>query len=284
MSNTLGMEARGKAVRAAEELLARDTRRILLAARRKLQALLAEADVWEVSTGRQIRRLDAIFGRADLVIRDTYRKLNELHRARLGGLAADHGARVLKDLQAMVHGVVPGAPTLPIPTRATFRALATSTPVRGEVLYKWWDRQRRTTRERFRDEVRLGYLNGEQTPAIAKRVGTALGVSSRQAEALSRTAVHAIANKAQAATYWANRRICPAMQYFAVIDERTTELCYGLHLKTWRIDDPEAQWPPQHFNCRSTTLPVLDYDALGVPPPEATPDVRPPVDNPRPPA
>lgn len=49
------------------------------------------------------------------------------------------------------------------------------------------------------------------------------------------------------------------VQYSAVIDTRTTEVCRLLHGKVFDKDDPELHRlaPPNHFNCRSVLVPVL---------------------------
>lgn len=55
--------------------------------------------------------------------------------------------------------------------------------------------------------------------------------------------------------------IVKAMQYSAVLDNRTTEVCRHLHHKTFRIDDPNLDrfTPPNHYRCRSILLPVPLY-------------------------
>src|SRR6185295_19061036 len=49
-----------------------------------------------------------------------------------------------------------------------------------------------------------------------------------------------------------------ALEYAAVLDSSTTEICRELNGKVYRADSPE--WdsirPPNHFNCRSVLVPV----------------------------
>lgn len=49
------------------------------------------------------------------------------------------------------------------------------------------------------------------------------------------------------------------IQYSAILDERTTEICEFLHGKVFAENDPAADRlsPPNHFNCRSMLVPVL---------------------------
>lgn len=53
-----------------------------------------------------------------------------------------------------------------------------------------------------------------------------------------------------------------AMEYAAVLDSSTTEICRELNGKVYRSDSPE--WdeirPPNHFNCRSVLVPVTTID------------------------
>ena len=52
------------------------------------------------------------------------------------------------------------------------------------------------------------------------------------------------------------------VEYRAVGDSRTTNICLGLDGKQWKIDDPE--WrnfaPPSHFNCRSAIVTLDDSE------------------------
>lgn len=49
-----------------------------------------------------------------------------------------------------------------------------------------------------------------------------------------------------------------AYQYSAVLDDRTTTICRGLHGKIFLSGDQPI--PPMHFNCRSLLIPLTKYD------------------------
>jgi len=51
----------------------------------------------------------------------------------------------------------------------------------------------------------------------------------------------------------------------ATLDARTSSICRALDGTEFPYG--KGPTPPQHFNCRSTTVPVIDYDALGFTPP-----------------
>ena len=143
--------------------------------------------------------------------------------------------------------------------------------------------------ERFSQVVRQGLLTGEPTPAIAKRLigslqfgeegktvrqlvaagGQATAVADNQVVALVRTSINQVANTASQQVYEANPDITSKYRYVATLDTRTSAICRALDGKQFEYG--KGPTPPQHFNCRSTTVPVIDYEGLGfTPPPEGT--------------
>jgi len=139
--------------------------------------------------------------------------------------------------------------------------------------------------ERFSQVVRQGLLTGEPTPEIAKRLignlefgetartarqlaqagGQATAVADNQILTLIRTSVNQVANSASQQVYEANQDITQRYKYVATLDTRTSSICRALDGKEFEYG--KGPTPPQHFNCRSTTVPVIDYDALGFAPP-----------------
>lgn len=53
-----------------------------------------------------------------------------------------------------------------------------------------------------------------------------------------------------------------ALEYAAVLDGSTTEICRELHGKVYRADSPkwDSIRPPNHFNCRSVLVPITTID------------------------
>lgn len=67
-----------------------------------------------------------------------------------------------------------------------------------------------------------------------------------------------------------------ALEYSAILDDRTTEICSDLDTDTWTADNPlwNTYRPPNHFNCRSILIPVTQQDGWnGEEDPE--PDIEP---------
>jgi SPP1 gp7 family putative phage head morphogenesis protein len=139
--------------------------------------------------------------------------------------------------------------------------------------------------ERFSQVVRNGLLTGETTPSIAKRLignlqfgeeaktvrqlvaagGQATAVADNQIMALVRTSINQVANSASQQVYEANQDITKKYRYVATLDSRTSSICAALDNQEFPYG--KGPMPPQHFNCRSTTVPIIDPDIL---PPSTT--------------
>ena len=125
--------------------------------------------------------------------------------------------------------------------------------------------------------VRVGLMEGEPASDIAKTLrgrlqfganqemtakaqrlagGTGTKLANKQVMAIVRTSVNQVQNAASQAVYKANRDITAKYQYVATLDSRTSLICASLDGKIF--DYNAGPLPPQHFNCRSTTVPVLD--------------------------
>ncbi len=164
---------------------------------------------------------------------------------------------------------------------------ATITLPNGETVTKAFRNIAVDQAERFSQVVRQGLLTGEPTPAIAKRLigslefgerarnvrqlvaagGQATAVADNQIVTLVRTSINQVANSASQQVYEANQDITKKYRYVATLDTRTSAICRALDGKTFEYG--KGPTPPQHFNCRSTTIPVIDYDELGFTPPPA---------------
>jgi SPP1 gp7 family putative phage head morphogenesis protein len=162
---------------------------------------------------------------------------------------------------------------------------ATITLPNGEVVTKAFRGIAVDQAERFSQVVRQGLLTGEPTPAIAKRLignlefgeeaktvkqlvaagGQATAVADKQIVSLVRTSINQVANAASQQVYEANQDITKKYRYVATLDTRTSSICRALDGREFEYG--KGPTPPQHFNCRSTTVPVIDYDELGFTPP-----------------
>jgi len=122
---------------------------------------------------------------------------------------------------------------------------------------------------RLRGRLQFG-VNQEMT-AKAQRLagGTGTKLANNQVMAVVRTTVNQVQNAASQSVYQANSDITAKYQYVATLDSRTSLICASLDGQTFEYN--KGPIPPQHFNCRSTTVPVLDDDELE----RMFPDTRP---------
>ncbi len=157
---------------------------------------------------------------------------------------------------------------------------ATITLPNGEVVAKAFRGIAVDQAERFNQVVRQGLLTGETTPSIAKRLigklqfgerartigqlsaagGQATAVADNQILALIRTSINQVANSASQQVYEANQDVTKKYRYVATLDSRTSARCAALDNREFEYG--KGPMPPQHFNCRSTTVPIIDPGIL----------------------
>ena len=132
--------------------------------------------------------------------------------------------------------------------------------------------------ERFSQVVRQGLLTGEPTQEIASRLvgrlefgqraksvkqlqlagGELTKAAGHQVLTLVRTSVNQVANAASQQVYEANQDITKRYRYVATLDTRTSAICRALDGREFEYG--KGPKPPQHFNCRSTTVPVIEQE------------------------
>jgi SPP1 gp7 family putative phage head morphogenesis protein len=106
--------------------------------------------------------------------------------------------------------------------------------------------------------VKQGMISGKAINNIANDVGK-LGIlqSTVQTRTLIRTAITETSAFVANETYKLNDDVVKGYQYVATLDSRTSLICGRLDGKIYALDSKSAPKPPQHFNCRSTTVPVI---------------------------
>ena len=127
--------------------------------------------------------------------------------------------------------------------------------------------------------IRQGVFSGETTQQIARRLvggldfgqpgtvkqiaaagGEVTKLANYQVQTIVRTSINQVQNQASQAVYAANKKVSPKYEYVATLDSRTTPICQRLDGQQFEYN--KGPTPPQHFNCRSTTVPVVDFDGL----------------------
>lgn len=253
--------------------------RSLSDARDDIARQLRDLDPTAVSTGYRRRRLEALRAQVEETLKTVYGEAGRMTRTELVGLA-DHYATLTKtDLQSII------GPDADVGVRSVslspiaLRTIVDTSPVRGWVMRDWWAEQSRATANRFEQQVRIGLTQGETIDQLVVRVrgraiargkyeGGIMETSTRAAEALVRTATNTVVSGTQRRVLEANKDVAPKYRYTATLDNRTTPICQALDGQVFPVDDPEAPRPPQHWNCRSTMVPVVDWAATGLTPPK----------------
>lgn len=80
-------------------------------------------------------------------------------------------------------------------------------------------------------------------------------------ERFARTKITDVMNRGRL-EFFNESGVVAAYQYSAVLDDRTTEICRGLHGKIFKSGSEPV--PPMHFNCRSLLIPITKYEDFTV--------------------
>jgi len=181
------------------------------------------------------------------------------------------------DLQAAVAGS-------PQTFRLTAAQGTTITLPNGKVLEKSFRGLAESQADLFAKTVRNGLLTGESTDQIARQLkgrlrfgqpgslrqiaqagGQVTALANHQVNAIVRTSISQVANETSQQVYKANQDVTKKYRYVATLDSRTSAICRALDGQEFTYG--KGPKPPQHFNCRSTTVPIIDYEGLGFDPP-----------------
>ncbi|AYP68711.1 head morphogenesis protein [Bacillus phage vB_BpsS-36] len=124
-----------------------------------------------------------------------------------------------------------------------------------------------TVLTRIRDELDKCLEEGASPREVAERVKDKAGtwMSDSHAQTIARTETGKMYNAGKLARYSDpdNNGFVEAMQYDAIVDTRTTDLCQHLDGRIIAITNGSmiAQYtPPNHYQCRATWLPVTKYE------------------------
>ena len=161
----------------------------------------------------------------------------------------------------------------------TARQGAMQTLPNGETVEKAFRGIATRQQEGLARTIRQGVFSGESTQQIASRMigrlefgqsgsvrqiaqagGELTKLANHQIPTIVRTSVNQVQNQASQAVYAANSKVAPKYEYVATLDSRTSPICKRLDGRKFEYN--KGPTPPQHFNCRSTTVPVVDYAGL----------------------
>lgn len=134
-----------------------------------------------------------------------------------------------------------------------------SRPFEGKSWSAWGRKLARDVADRVGSELARAEALGEGIPAITARLRTVEGLAGSRAEALARTLVTDVGNRARVALVQESfGTLVQGWRYLATLDGRTSKICAWLDGRTWRLGDEEIRRPPLHPSCRSVLVPLTD--------------------------
>ena len=173
-------------------------------------------------------------------------------------------------------------------TKQSLASLVSDVMIEGAPSKEWWNRQATQVLNQFKDQIRMGLALGETNDQLINRViggrtgfttveladgtkkrlgvyeGGVMSASRRNAEALVRSSVQAVANDSKFKMYEENADLLYGYQQLSVLDTKTSDICIARSGKAWKLDgtpigDHKKRFriPPLHWNCRSILLPIL---------------------------
>lgn len=220
-----------------------------------------------------VQRLDSLLSNVQRLNAQAYRQIGVELDEELLQLAGYEASYQHRALQSVLPAQVAEQLALNTISANQVYAAAMARPFQGKLLSEALAGIEAARAARIRDAIRMGFVEGETVSQMVRRLrGTRtnkyadglLEIDRRGAEALVRTAVNHTANYARQALFEANDHLVKQWQFLATLDGRTTITCASLSGKTFAIG--QGPQPPRHWNCRSTSVPVLEsaWASLGL--------------------
>ena len=114
-----------------------------------------------------------------------------------------------------------------------------------------------------KQEIVNGMIQGINLQTMTKRVSERFETAKKNdVERLLRTEVNYVLNQATLDGY--KEAGIEKYEFSATLDSRTSQICSELHGNIFEIKNIAVglNYPPMHPRCRSTTIPIIDYDKL----------------------
>ena len=227
-------------------------------------------------TSFKLRRLDVLMAATKDSYNKVYGTVGKTLKEQLVDLAEAESVNTVNTVNKVLQVNVMDASL----DKRTLKALVDGALIEGAPSKHWWAEQKRSQRTAFERAMREGVIAGEPLGTLVQRVrGTRaaqfkngiFSTTRRQAEALVRSSVQAVANETRNKTYAENSDVVKGKQWLSTLDTRTSDICKALDGQAWDLEGKRlsgtthdfVQPPPAHWNCRSTLVPVLkSWDEL----------------------
>ena len=222
--------------------------------------------------------IDRLLKQQKRILRNAYRRTQRKATAEWLKLSATEA----EFARASIKAAMPVTVDFARPTEGLLKAILHEEPKFGKQIAQHFDDLNRSAQATIRQTTQLGIARGQSIDAIvdaiegSKRRGFKDGALQGMRNKLNttvRTVTNSVSSQAREATY-KKSNVVKAVRWVSTLDGSTTMICAGLDGKT----DPGelgAERPPAHFNCRSTTTPVLkSWKELGINLKESAPGTR----------
>lgn len=220
-----------------------------------------------LATGQSTARLEALKAEIARTRLKVFERLKKSMTASMSALSVAEGAFENSLLKASMPFVLETTAVDP----AKLQILA-GEPIRGIPLDGWLDQMAQADISRLQQAVTLGIVEGQTINQIIQAVAPGLQTTRRNAEALARTAVNSVSNRARQSVWDANEDIIDGLRWTATLDGRTSPICQARDGEVAPVGGnplppgsdplmpPDAR-PPAHFNCRSVMVAIIDGEA-----------------------
>lgn len=234
---------------------------------RKVLALLKRSDARLIERLLRDDLTELSRTRQETLLRELRRIINGAFEDATGALQIDlDGLAVYEgEYQTdLFRRVIPVKLETVVPAADQILAAVNSRPFQGKLLKEVYSELSTSSFRKVRDAIRAGIVEGRTTEQIVRDLrGTKaqgfkdgiLDTNRRATEAVVRTAVNHTANTAREYTYERNADLVKGVRWNSTLDGRTSAVCRARDGKVY--DPGKGPRPPAHFNCRSSTSPVL---------------------------
>lgn len=257
----------------------------------EIAALVGKIDPTGPSLQRwRVERLDKLTREVEALVGPAFDDVNRITSDALARLGKQQTDQAALHLRAIIGAGNAGAVEVVKVTLPQLRAIIREDPIEGALLKDWFRDRSQATVFRVRRELQLGLTNAETVGDMVRRVrgrfagyqtingervpkytGGVLGTTTREAEAIVRTAANHVSNSAALDVYRANADVVSKVEWTSALDGRVCAECGAMDGRSWALDDPGLRRPPRHPNDRCILVPRMDWKALGMePPPEGT--------------
>lgn len=235
---------------------------------RSIRDRLLGQDLTEFTRARLERLLTSTEKQLQKILDSYYDQLNG-HLVDLALYESKFEAKALDSVVAGFNTVVPTENQ--IIAAVTTRPLSVRGADGGKLLEPFIRDWTATEVKRVSGAVRQGFYEGQTTTQIVQAIrGTRkanytdgiLNITSRNARAVTHTAVQHAASQARQMTWERNPDLVQGVRWVSTLDSKTTQVCRSLDGRVYPVH--KGPRPPIHVNCRSSTSPVLDpiFDAF----------------------